>query len=84
MQELVDNTFAEVDTDRDGHISYEEYELMVKNKPGIVDYLTSTQSVNSMFSCGERSPFLPVNVIPEPGEDTDATNSGGSSGDEAR
>jgi len=37
---LVDDTFAQVDSNGDGRISYEEYEHMVKTQPSILRFLT--------------------------------------------
>ncbi len=40
MRNLVDSTFAEVDINNDGKISFEEYNQMVKKYPQIVEGLT--------------------------------------------
>lgn len=40
MQQLVDQTFKEVDINGDGLISFDEYKSMVLKHPGIIQSLT--------------------------------------------
>lgn len=47
MRALVDSTFTEVDLNGDGKISFEEYKLMAKKHPAILDNMTIRDDIIS-------------------------------------
>ena len=45
MKQLVEQTFVEVDVDKDGQISFEDYKSMVMKHPGIIQNLTINSEI---------------------------------------
>lgn len=60
LNSLVDATFAEADTDKDGKISFEEYRVLVTKHPSMIGNMTITTNINKKwnFNCTIKTPLI--------------------------